>query len=127
MPEKNRKESTRMAQQQIHFDPDNRDGPPSYETGYQENVHDNDYSSHVTGEKLSRRDALMHPTAGQRLALAIISLLVLLLMFLAVILLAASGVLAPNEAQHFVPTFVYMILGLFAAVIVVNVLFNRRH
>ncbi len=115
-----------MSQQQMHFDQDNQDGPPSYETGYQETARDNDFSSHFPGQKLSWRDAVTQPTAGQRLALAIVSLLILFLFFLTIIVLATTGALAPNIAQNFAPAFVYMSLGLFAAVIVVNVIFNRK-
>jgi hypothetical protein len=116
-----------MSQQQMNFDADKRDGPPSYETGYQEATQDRDYSSHFPGQKLSWQDAAMQPTAGQRLALAIVSLLILFLFFLALIVLLTTGALAPNIAQNFAPAFGYMSLGLIAAVIVVNVLFNRKH
>jgi hypothetical protein len=116
-----------MSQEQMHFDQDNRDGPTSYETGYQEAAHDNDSSSHFLGQKLSWRDADIQPTAGQRLALAIVSLLILFFMFLAAIILATTGALAPNMAENFVPIFIYMFLGLLAAIIVVNIVFNRKH
>ena len=116
-----------MPQQQMNFDPDNRGGPTSYETGYQDAARDNDYSSHSPEQKLSWQDSIMQPTAGQRLALAIVSLLILFFMFLAVIILVITGALASNGAQSFVPIFVYMVLGLLVAVIVVNVVFNRKH
>ncbi|HEV2580750.1 MAG TPA: hypothetical protein VGT44_07840 [Ktedonobacteraceae bacterium] len=116
-----------MSQQQMNFDADNRDGPPSYETGYQEATHDKDFTSHLPGQKLSWQDAPMQPTAGQRLALAMVSLLILFLFFLALIVLLTTSTLASNVAQNFAPAFGYMSLGLLAAVIVVNVLFNRKH
>jgi hypothetical protein len=69
----------------------------------------------------------MQPTAGQRLALAIVSLLILFLFFLAIIVLMSTGVLASTVAQNFAPALGYMSIGLVAAVIVVNVIFNRKH
>jgi hypothetical protein len=116
-----------VSQEQVNFDPDNRDGPPLYETGYQDAARDSDYSSHLPGQKLSGRDAVMQPTAGQRLALAIVSLLILFLFFLAIIVLLTTGALASNVAQSVAPALGYMSLGLFGAVIVVNVIFNRKH
>lgn len=66
----------------------------------------------------------MQPTAGQRLALTIVSLLILFLFFLTVIVLATTGA---NIAQNVAPIFHYMCFGLSAAVILVNVVFNRKH
>jgi hypothetical protein len=116
-----------MLQQEMNFDQDNRDGQTSCKSEYQEAAHDNDYSSHCAGEKLFWGDARIQPTAGQRLALAIVSLLILFLTFLALIVLAISGALASNIAQGFAPVFGYMVLALFIAIIVMNVQFNRKH
>jgi hypothetical protein len=115
-----------MVQQQMNFDQADRDVPISYEPGYQGTEHDNCCSAHLPGQKLSREDAGRQPTAGQRLALAIVSLLILFLTFLALIVLATTGALAPSMAQNFAPVFGYMVLALFVAIIVVNVQFNRK-
>lgn len=116
-----------MSQQQANFDPDNRDGPPLYETGYQDATQNTDYSSNLPGQKLSWPDAVMQPTAGQRLTLAIVSLMILLIFFLAIIVLLTTGALASNVAQSLAPALGYMSLGLVVAVIVVNTIFNRKH
>jgi len=60
------------------------------------------------------------------LILAIVSLVLLFLLFLAVVILAVSGALAPPIARDFAPVFVFMSLGFFVAVIVINIAFNRR-
>ncbi|HEX6484985.1 MAG TPA: hypothetical protein VF043_39570 [Ktedonobacteraceae bacterium] len=116
-----------MSQQQVNFDPDHRGEPPLYTTGYQDPAHDSDYSSHFSGQKLSGRDAVLQPTAGQRLALAIVSLLILFIFFVALLVVLSTGALAPNIAQDFAPALGFISLGLVAAVIVVNVVFNRKH
>ena len=90
-------------------------------------THNSDYSTNLPGQKLSWRDAMEQPTAGQRLALAIVSLVILLIFFLAIIVLLTTGALAPSIAQSVAPSLGYMGLGLVLAVIVVNVIFNRRH
>ena len=116
-----------MSQQQVNFDPDNQGGAPLYETGYQDATHNSDYSSNLPGQKLSWRDTVEQPTAGQRLALAIVSLVILLVFFLAIIVLLATGAFASSIAQSVAPSLGYMGLGLVITVIVVNVIFNRRH
>ena len=115
-----------MSQQQVNFDPDNRDATPLYETGYQDATHASDYSSNLPGQKLSWRDAATQPTAGQRLTLAIVSLVILLIFFLAIIALLTTGALAPGVTQSVAPSLGYLGLGLVLAVILVNVIFNRR-
>ena len=109
-----------MEQQQAHFDEST-----SYAAGYEEGPRYKDYSPDSRGQKLSPREHLMTPTAGQRLILAIVSLAMLFLMFLAVIILATTGALAPNMAPE-MSDFAIMFLGLFVAVIVVNIVFNRK-
>ena len=110
-----------MEQQQAHFDES-----PSYAAGYEEVPRYKDYFPDSREQKLAPREQLMTPTTGQRLILAIVSLAMLFLMFLAVILLATTGALAPTMAQNFAPVFALMFLGLFVAVIVMNMVFNRK-
>lgn len=116
-----------MEHQQAHFDQSSFDESTSYSTGYEEAAGSKDSFTDSSGQKLSPRDGLMSPTAGQRLLLAIVSLLLLFLIFLTVVILVTTGALAPT---HIVPSIaavlVVMVLGFFAAVVVINVVFNRR-
>ncbi len=115
-----------MTQQQMDFDQENQEGSSSYKSGYQEFANGDDYTYHFTGQKISRDDGAMQLTAGQRLVLAIVSLLILFLTFLTIAVLAMTGLFASPTAQNFAPVFGYMVLALFIAIIVVNVQFNRK-
>ncbi|HLQ29802.1 MAG TPA: hypothetical protein VK140_11280 [Ktedonobacteraceae bacterium] len=116
-----------MSQQQMNFDEINRDESASYTAGYEEPPHYNTYSSGSFGQKLSGHESGRTPTAGQRLALAIVSLVLLLLMFFAIVAVALSGSLAPDVAKNLSPVLGLVSLGFIAAIIVVNVVFNRKH
>ena len=108
--------------QQMNFDEINRDGPASYSTGYEEVSRNRDESFGWVGQKLSGQEAGQAPTAGQRLALAIVSLLVLMVMFLAMAAIALVHVIDSSLAAAFVLIF----LAFFVATIVINLMFNRR-
>lgn len=99
------------------------DEATAYTTGYEEVSGPAGYFPDAHGQKLSPLEHLMSPTPGQRLLLAIVSLVLFFLIFLTVALLA---VYAPNALQNFGIAFGYLALGLFIAVIVVNVQFNRK-
>src|ERR1700680_1221207 len=115
-----------MSQQQAHSHQNHFDDSASYSAGYEESPRSQSYSADVRGQKLSPSGDFTSPTAQQCLILAIVSLVLLFLLFLAVVILAVSGALAPTIERDFAPVFVFMSLGFFVAVIVINVVFNRR-
>ncbi len=86
----------------------------------------NGYFPDSRQQKLSPQQHRMAATAGQRLLLAIVSLAILLVMFLVIIALVAIKALTPDMDTSIIPVIIMMSLGLIAAVIVVNVVFNRK-
>jgi hypothetical protein len=107
--------------QQMNFDEINRDESASYAAGY-EIPRNRDEAPGWFGQKLSGQEAGQAPTAGQRLALAIVSLLLLMLMFLAMAAITFVHVVDSSLAAAFVLIF----LAFFVATIVINLVFNRR-
>ena len=98
-----------MSQQHMEFEPGSGHGSASYAVGYEEVPHDSYSSSSMRGQKLLWQDAVMHPTAGQRLALAIVSL--------AITSNAAEWVVLP----------ILFILTLYSTLaVIINIVFNRR-
>jgi hypothetical protein len=111
--------------QQMNFDEINRDEHASYTAGHEETPRYQDYSPGSFGQKLTGHEAGRNATPGQRLALAIVSLVLLMLMAL-ILVGAALANLSPSVVENFAPLFVFMFLGFLAAVIVINVVFNRK-
>ena len=111
--------------QQMNFRQINREEPSPYAAGYEEIPHDSAYSSTSFGQKLSGQEAGRTPTAGQRLALAIVSILAFLLMFFVVIVLAFAN-LSPVVIGNLAPVLGVMSLLFFVAIVWLNVVFNRR-
>lgn len=114
-----------MPQEQVNSNQTQRDEPTSYSIGYEEVPHYRDASFGASGLKLSERAGDKGPTAGQRLALAIVSLVLLLIMFFGIIGVATAN-LPPDVAENFAPVFGIFVIGFFIAVIVINVVFNRK-
>jgi hypothetical protein len=111
-----------MSQQQMEFGPGNRHGSASYSVGYEEVPHDSYSSSSSRGQKLSWQDAIMHPSAGQRLALAIVSLVMFMILIFGLI-----GISVATQAPAWVVLPVLFILVLFSAVaVIINIVFNRK-
>ena len=106
-----------MSQQEMNYEEVKRT-PPG--TGYTSMSYD--YSTGSHGQKISDRTSKA-PSAGQRLALAIVSLAILMVMTLGLILLGyglnvgASGAVA----------FIFVLVLFYVAVIIINVLFNRKY
>ena len=115
-----------MSQQHMDFDEIKGDESASYATGYEETPHNDIFSSGAFGQKLSGQDTNRTPTAGQRLALAIVSFVLLFLLIFAIIALVLFGNLSPTIASNFAPVIAFISFGFIALLIVVNVLFNRR-
>ncbi len=110
-----------MAQQR-NFDEINRDESASYRAGYEEVPHNQDEAFRWYGHKLSGQQVGQTPTAGQRLALAIVSLLLLMLMFLVM-----AAIVFHDDDSSVVAAFVLVFLAFVAATVVINLVFNRRH
>lgn len=118
--ERSKKEAL-MEQQQAPFHESS-----SYDARHEEAPQYSGYFPNSRQQKLSPKQQLMAPTAGQRLILAITSLSLLFVMFLIIITLIAAKLLTPDMATSVIPVIVMASLGLIAAVIVVNVVFNRK-
>jgi hypothetical protein len=116
-----------MPQEQVNFNQTQRDEPTSYSIGYEEVPHykDRDHSFEALGQKLSEQAGDKGPSWGQRLALAIVSLVLFVVMFFGIIGVATSNI-SPGVAEEFAPVFGFLVIGFFVAVIVINVVFNRK-
>ena len=111
-----------MSQQQMEFDPGMRHGSASYSVGYEEVPHESYTSSNLHGQKLSRQDAIMHPTAGQRLTLAIVSLVMFMILIFGLV-----GISAATQAPAWVAVPILFILVLFSFLAgIINIAFNRK-
>ncbi len=107
-----------MSQQRMNFDENHRDEPTSYSAEYEEVPHYNMDSSGSLRLKLTPRGADNAPAIGQRLALAIVSLVVLMLTLFVRVGLAFSGLIPGMVAFPF--------LGFLALMIMLNTVFNLR-
>lgn len=106
-----------MSQQEMEYDEMNRARADSSYGRYEGTHHIGLY-----GEKLSPPALKASPTAGQRLALAIVSLLMLL-----ILILGLAGIAAASQASTWVIIPILFIYVLFSAVaLIINVIFNRR-
>ncbi len=107
--------------QQMNFYETNREGPASYSAGYEEVPRYQDHTTGSFGQKLSGQDTGRGPSSGQRLALALVSILALMLMLFAIV-----GALFANISPAFAPVLGVMAMFFFVAIIVINIVFNRR-
>ena len=111
-----------MSQQQMGFEPGSGHGSASYSVGYEEVPRDSSSSSSIRGQKLLWQDAVMHPTAGQRLALAIVSLVMFLILIFGLVLIAVT-----SSAAGWVVLPILFILILYSALAAsINIVFNRK-
>ena len=111
-----------MPQQQMEFDPGSGHRSASYSVGYEEVPHHSYSSSSSHGQKLSWQDAIMHPTAGQRLTLAIVSLVMFMILTFGLV-----GISVATQAAAWVVLPILFILILFSALaVIVNIVFNRK-
>ena len=82
---------------------------------------DNYTSSSVRGQKLLRHDAVMHATAGQRLALALVSLVLFMILIFGLVLIAVA-----SNADNWVVLPILFILILYSALAAcINIVFNQ--
>jgi hypothetical protein len=106
-----------MSQQEMNYGELNRDRSGFSQGGYEGIPH-----SSIYGEKLSGHALGGAPTAGQRLALAITSLVMLMVMTFGLI-----GIAVATHASPWVVIPILLILILFStAAVIINIVFNRK-
>ena len=124
-----------MSQQHMQFEESQREKPGASYTGYEAVPPYNSYSTHSYGQKLSAPETRWMPTSAQRLALAIVSIVLWIVLFLII-----AGIMGSYHTDFFTtPDGVYptgsnmlepfLIAGFAvftAMVIVINILFNRK-
>ena len=122
-----------MSQQHMEFDESQRERPGASYTGYEAVPPYNSYSTHPYGQKLSAQETGRMPTVGQRLALAIVSLVLWIGLFLTIAAIMASYVPSYGPPGGYESAsnvlFPFLIIGFLifsALVILVNILFNRK-
>ena len=111
-----------MSKQQMEFEPGSGHGSASYSVGYEEVPHDSYSSASIRGQKLLWQDAAMHPTAGQRLALAIVSLVLFMILIFGLVLI----VLASNAASWVVLPILFILLLYTILAAIINVGINAK-
>lgn len=110
-----------MSQQELHYGEAHYDGPQASYSGYEGTPQHGGYAPGFYGQKLSDQGRGRMASPGQRLALAIVSLVLLMVMIFGLTLMAAV-----MHADAWVAIPVLMIIFLFsAAVTIINVVFNR--
>ena len=108
--------------QQMEFEPGSVYESASYSAGYEEVPHDRYSSSSIRGQKLVWQDAVIHPTAGQRLALAIVSLVIFLILIFGMVLIAVTS----NTAGWVVLPILFILVLYTALAVIINIVFNRH-
>ena len=120
------KESNSMSQH-MDFKESNQEAPPPYSAGYEETPGYNSYATgfglYGPGQKLSGpASADKTPTANQRLALAIVSLVLWV-----ITLFGTIGLAIVSRAEPSAAIFILVGASLFAVLIgVVNIVYNRK-
>ena len=122
-----------MSQQHMEFDESQRERPGASYTAYEGVPPYNSYSNNTYGQKLSGHEASKIPTAAQRLALAIVSFVLWIALFLIIAAIMSSyappfgpGGYAQSISGILFPFLIIGFLIFSAIVILVNVLFNRK-
>ena len=106
----------------MEFEPGSGRSSTSYSVGYEEVPHNSYPSSSTRGQKLVWQDAVMHPTAGQRLALAIVTLVMFVVLIFGLVLLAITA-----NAAGWVVVPILLILVLYTVLAsIINIVFNRH-
>ena len=106
-----------MSQQEMDYGEMNRDRPGSSYGRYEGAPYYN-----MPGEKLSGQVMGVSATAGQRLALAIASLVMLMILIFGLI-----GIAVATQAPPWVIIPILLIIVLFSsAAVIINVVFNRK-
>jgi hypothetical protein len=112
-----------MSQQEMDYGEFRHGTPGTGYTGYEGISHDDDkYSTGKYGQKLSDRSSFAAPTTSQRLALAIVSLAMLMVMTFGLLFIG----IVTNVSGGGIAGLLFILVLFYAAVIVINMLFNRR-
>ena len=124
-----------MSQQHMQFDESQRERPGASYTGYEAVPPYNNYSTHPYGQKLTGNEISRLPSTGQRLALAIVSLVLWIVLFLIIAAIMGSyhadffttpGGVYETGSNMLEPFLIAGFAVFTAMVIVINVLFNRK-
>lgn len=110
-----------MSQQELNYDSSNRDRPGYSSSAYEgESAHR--HHSYNDRDKLLAPSTRTELTAGQRLALAIVSLAMIMAMAFGL-----TGIAVATQAAGWVVFPILFILVLFtAAAVIINIVFNRK-
>ena len=112
-----------MSQQEIHSEKIYPDGPQGSYSGYEGTPQHSSYDNSFSGQKLSGQGIGRRASAGQRLALALVSLVLLVVVIFGLVLIAAG-----TNVEGWVAIPILLIIFLFGAVAtIINVVFNRSH
>jgi hypothetical protein len=112
-----------MSQQEMNYG-EASDAPGTGYAGYTGASHDDSrYSTGSYGQKLSGSASFKTPSTGQRLALALVSLAMLMVMTLVLVAIGISMSVEGSVAA----ALVFVIVLFYVAVIIINVLFNRKY
>ncbi len=117
-----------MSQQQMHYDDINSDGTASYSSGYEGEPQYRYDTFGAAGQKVSVNILNKTASAGQRLALALASLLFMLIMFVIDVLVASSLPWDGDRGVAFFAVFVLLVLTTIFTVVmaIINIVFNRN-
>ncbi len=112
-----------MSQQEVHSEKIYPDGSQGSYSGYEGTSQQSSYYDGFSGQKLSGQGIGRRASAGQRLALALVSLVLLVLVIFGLVLIAAA-----MNVEGWVAIPILLIIFLFGAVAtIINVVFNRSH
>ncbi len=112
-----------MSQQEMHYEELNRDRSESSYAGYEGMPHhESQYSTGLYGQKLAEPASFKNPTTGQRLALALVSLFLLMIMTFGLIFIGIATDVNAGGAFGLI----FALVLFYVAVIVINILFNRK-
>ena len=111
-----------MSQQELDYDGLHGDRP-GFSSGVYEGEGTHRYHSYRDRDKLSAPFMRTELTAGQRLALAIVSLAMIMVMTFGLV-----GIAVASHPEGWVALPILFILVLFtAAAVIINIVFNRKH
>ncbi len=116
-----------MSQHQMDSGEIDRDGQHASYTGYEGTPNYRGYASSPLGQKLSADNGSSSISAAQRLALAIVSLVLWVVVFF-IVGLAAAHISPDSPGTDFFYPFLMASLLIFSVlVLVINILFYRKH
>jgi hypothetical protein len=112
--------------QQMEFSESNHERSSTSSGGYEgvPNYNYNDYSTSSKGQKLSGYLVGNAPGTGQRLALAIVSLILWIMLFLIMV----GVIISYGSVNQILEPFLVLGFLIFTAMVfVINLMFNRKH